>query len=179
MRTVEVEKSMNRRQFLAVLALLLVLLGIWGGLRLSGGTGNTAQDYLEIRALSVGKADALIILEGEHVFLIDAGEKDDGDVIVEELKRRGISQIDLFLISHFDKDHVGGASYVMEQMEVSAVLLPDYEGDRPEYREFLEHLDGHPDVQRVAAPLAMVRGGMQITVYPAEDPAEIQNAEDE
>ena len=83
MRTVEVEKSMNRRQFLAVLALLLVLLGIWGGLRLSGGTGNTAQDYLEIRALSVGKADALIILEGEHVFLIDAGEKDDGDVIVE------------------------------------------------------------------------------------------------
>ena len=179
MRTVEVEKSMNRRQFLAVLALLLVLLGIWGGLRLSGGTGNIAQDYLEIRALSVGKADALIILEGEQVFLIDAGEKDDGDVIVEELKRRGISQIDLFLISHFDKDHVGGASYVMEQMEVSAVLLPDYEGDRPEYREFLEHLDGHPDVQRVAAPLEMVRGGMQITVYPAEDPAEIQNAEDE
>lgn len=179
MRTVEVEKSMNRRQFLAVLALLLVLLGIWGGLRLSGGTGNIAQDYLEIRALSVGKADALIILEGEQVLLIDAGEKDDGDVIVEELKRRGIRQIDLFLISHFDKDHVGGASYVMEQMEVSAVLLPDYEGDRPEYREFLEHLDGHPDVQRVAAPLEMVRGGMQITVYPAEDPAEIQNAEDE
>ncbi len=55
MRTVEVEKSMNRRQFLAVLALLLVLLGIWGGLRLSGGTGNTHRIILRSGRFLWGK----------------------------------------------------------------------------------------------------------------------------
>lgn len=170
---------MNKRQLLAAFALILILSGIWGVIHLSETAGNTAQNRLEIRALSVGKADALIIQEGEKVLLIDAGEEDDGDEVVKELRRRGVSRIDLFLVSHFDKDHVGGAAYVMEQMEVLSVLLPDYEGDRPEYRDFLEHLDGHPDVRKVTAPLQLVQGGMQITVYPAEDPAEIQNTGDE
>lgn len=170
---------MNKRQLLAAFALILILSGIWGVIHLPETAGNTAQNRLEIRALSVGKADALIIQEGEKVLLIDAGEEDDGDEVVKELRRRGVSRIDLFLVSHFDKDHVGGAAYVMEQMEVSSVLLPDYEGDRPEYRDFLEHLDGHPDVRKVTAPLQLVQGGMQITVYPAEDPAEIQNTGDE
>lgn len=170
---------MNKKQLLAVFALMLALLGILGGIHMSGITGNTEKNHLEIKAFSVGKADALLIREGDQVVLIDAGEKDDGGEIVKELKDSGICQIDLFLVTHFDKDHVGGAAYVMEQMEVQSVLLPDYEGNRPEYRDFLESLDGHTDVQRVTAPLELLRGGMQIMVYPAEDPAEIRNAEEE
>lgn len=170
---------MNKRQVSAVFALMLALLGMMCGIRMFVTTGNTAGAHLEIRALSVGKADALLIREGDQVVLIDAGEEDDGARIVKELKDRGICRIDLFLVTHFDKDHVGGAAYVMEQMEVLSVLLPDYEGDRPEYRNFLKYLNGHPDVRRVTAPLELVRGKMQITVYPAEDPTEIRNTEEE
>lgn len=170
---------MNKRQVSAVFALMLALLGMMCGIRMFVTTGNTAGAHLEIRALSVGKADALLIREGDQVVLIDAGEEDDGARIVKELKDRGVCRINLFLVTHFDKDHVGGAAYVMEQMEVLSVLLPDYEGDRSEYRNFLKYLNGHLDVRRVTAPLELVRGKMQITVYPAEDPTEIRNTEEE
>ena len=77
---------MNKKQLLAVFALMLALLGILGGIHMSGITGNTEKNHLEIKAFSVGKADALLIREGDQVVLIDAGEKDDGGEIVKELK---------------------------------------------------------------------------------------------
>lgn len=171
---------MHRRQFLGVLALMAALLVLWMGIRFLYTSDREDTDALVITALSVGKADALIVQQGDHVLLIDAGEKDDGDEIVRFFRDRGIDQIDLFVVTHFDKDHVGGAALVAEQMEVSAVLLPDYDGDRPEYTEFLEVLEGHPDVQRVAAPLqSLSLGELQVTVYPAPDPESIQDTEDE
>ena len=144
------EKS--RRQLAKVLALVLILLAFWAAGKYFWGSGNGGQDHLTITALSVGKADALIVQCEEHVFLIDAGEQDDKEEVVNALKQRGINQIDLFLVTHFDKDHVGGGAYVMEQMEVASVLMPDYEGDREEYQNFLESLQGHPDVRRLTRP---------------------------
>lgn len=171
------EKS--RRQLAKVLALVLILLAFWAAGKYFWGSGNGGQDHLTITALSVGKADALIVQCEEHVFLIDAGEQDDKEEVVNALKQRGINQIDLFLVTHFDKDHVGGGAYVMEQMEVASVLMPDYEGDREEYQNFLESLQGHPDVRRLTKPFHKTFGSLQITVYPAENPEEIQDTKGE
>lgn len=137
---------MNRRRSAGALVLLLALLALWAGIRRFGAAVPAEQEALTITALSVGKADALIVQTEDRVILIDTGEKDDGDEILQELKKRGIGRIDLLLVTHFDKDHVGGAADVMEQMEVASVWMPDYEGDRKEYQDFLRCLQGHPDV---------------------------------
>ncbi len=161
------------------LALLAALLVLWMGLRLFFAPA-AEEDALVITALSVGKADALVVQQGGQALLIDAGEEDDGDDIVRFLRDRGIDRIDLFLVTHFDKDHVGGAARVVEQMEVSAVRMPDYEGERPEYRNFLEALSEHPDVQRVRTSAELFSlGELQVTVYPAADPETIQDTEEE
>ena len=139
---------MYKKQMLSVLGLVLLLTVLWAGIRLLPGMGYGQQELLTITALPVGKADALIVEAAEQVILIDAGEKEDGEKVVRALRDRGISRIDLFLVTHFDRDHVGGAAYVMGQVEVAGVLLPDYEGDRPEYAELLACLQEHPDVQR-------------------------------
>ena len=170
---------MYKKQMLSVLGLVLLLTVPWAGIRLLPGMGYGQQELLTITALPVGKADALIVEVGEQVILIDAGEKEDGEKVVRALRDRGISRIDLFLVTHFDRDHVGGAAYVMGQMEVAGVLLPDYEGDRPEYAELLACLREHPDVQRVTEPWKASVGELQVTVYPPEDPEEIRSQEGE
>lgn len=171
---------MHRGRLPGVLALMAALLLLWLGVRTFDTLDTQSEDALVITALSVGKADALIVRQGEQVLLIDAGEEDDGDDIVRFLRDRGIEQIDLFLITHFDKDHVGGAAQVADQMEVSAVLMPDYEGDRPEYRKFLEVLRGHPDVRRVRTPVELLSlGALEVTVYPAACPQTIRDTEEE
>lgn len=167
----------SKKRRLACLALILALLAFWGLVR--GAWHAQENGQLTITALPVGKADALIVQQGGRTVVIDTGEEDDGAYLVKELKSRGVAKVDLLLITHFDKDHVGGAACLVEHMEVSSVMMPDYEGSRPEYRAFLESLKGHPDVRRVAAPEQFFAEDMTFTIYPAENPGEIMDTDEE
>ena len=88
-------------------------------------------------ALKVGKADALVLKTQNHTVLIDCGEKDDGDNIVEYLNENGIEKIDKLYITHFDKDHVGGAAEIIQNMDIDEIITPDYITDSKEYQSFL------------------------------------------
>ena len=93
---------------------------------------------LSVSLLKVGKADAVIALSNEHALLIDAGEEDDGEEILDFLNKHLINEIDALIITHFDKDHVGGADTVLENIPVKTVYTPDYEGTGTDYFDFLE-----------------------------------------
>ena len=95
---------MEKKNLLAVLALMLALLILVFAAKYAGQ--GEEDPNLTITALSVGKADALVLKQAGHTVLIDTGEKDDGDKIVRFLKNRGIHSVDLLVITHFDKDHV-------------------------------------------------------------------------
>ena len=117
--------------------LLLACLALTGCAAESADTGG---DELTAVFLDVGKADAILLYNGEMAALIDAGENDDGDAVVEAIRARGIERLDLMIITHFDKDHVGGADKVLEQIEVARVLEPDYEKDSKQVRQYREAL---------------------------------------
>ncbi|WP_026052891.1 MBL fold metallo-hydrolase, partial [Ruminococcus flavefaciens] len=68
--------------------------------------------------------------------VIDCGEKGDGKKITGLLEESGRTTIDYLIITHFDKDHVGGAAKVLNSFEVKNVLTPDYEGTVDEYDKF-------------------------------------------
>lgn len=157
--------------------LLLLLIVFWIGIK-SVRVGST-EDELVITAFPVGKADALLVQTEAYVMLVDTGEEEDGPYLLEELSARGIEKVDMLLITHFDKDHVGGAAYLMEHLEVKAVRMPDYQGERPEYLAFLEALLGHPDVERLSEIYQYTVGDLAYTIYPAEDPQEIQDSDKE
>lgn len=96
---------------------------------------------LKATLLKVGKADAIVIQEGENTMVIDAGEEEDGEEVVEFLENQGISNVDTLIITHYDQDHVGGADTLVEAMEIGQVLLPAYEGDSTEYVDFMNALE--------------------------------------
>ncbi len=169
---------MHKKQHFGAAALAAVLIAAWFLIQWVGSVGRIDNGF-KITALPVGKADALILQEGDTAVLIDTGYEDNGAYLVSELLKRGIDSLDLLMITHFDKDHVGSASHIMEQMEVEAVWMPDYEGDREEYTKFLACLEGHPDVLRLTEPIREQFGELFFTVYPAEDPIEIQDKDDE
>ena len=96
-----------------------------------------STDSLQVYILKVGKADAIVLLQGEKCMVIDAGEEDDGKEVVEFLQKNQVSRVDTLIITHFDQDHVGGADSLIHAMEVGEVLLPDYEGVSLEYVDLL------------------------------------------
>ena len=98
----------------------------------------TAENTFEFTIMKAGQADAIIMQTANHSIILDCGEKDDGDEVVEFLQERGISSVDYIFITHFDKDHVGGFPEIMENVTASNIIVPNYTGNNDEYEAYLE-----------------------------------------
>jgi beta-lactamase superfamily II metal-dependent hydrolase len=69
--------------------------------------------------------------------VIDCGEEDDGKEVLAFLGSRDVKEVDVLMITHFDKDHVGGADTLVRGIPVKRVLLPAYAGSGTEYTDFI------------------------------------------
>ena len=104
------------KSIISILITLLTLLGC----------SPAPETGMDIYTFSIGKADcSLLSFDGLNV-LIDAGEEDDGDDIAAALTELGVQKLDLVILTHFDRDHIGGFSAVADVFPVEKVILPDY-----------------------------------------------------
>jgi competence protein ComEC len=97
---------------------------------------------LEVVQLDVGQGQALILRTRHHTLLYDAGPRSGpvdlgARVVLPSLKKLGIKQLDMMLLSHADADHAGGAMAVAEGLPIGRVVggetegLPDFLGTQP------------------------------------------------
>lgn len=119
---------------------------IWVGL-LSGPIGRARSDgLLTLHFLDVGQGDAAAIrTPGGNWVLVDAGpaneRHDAGErVVLPFLRRQGVQQVALMVLSHAHRDHVGGAAAVLSGIQVGTVLEPGEPFDDEYYLEWLERL---------------------------------------
>ena len=143
---------------------------------------RSSEAAFKVTLLKVGKADAIIVQAGAQTMVIDAGEEDDGEKLVSFLEDQGCTKVDTLIITHFDKDHVGGADTLVESVEIGQVLLPDYQGSGTEYQDFTSALAERGIVpQRLTAPFAFDLGEASVLVEPPlsyavkDDEKEIDN----
>lgn len=155
------------KQKLRAAALAGVLLA---GLFCFAGCGAKVKEPLTVTFLDVGKADAAVLINGDHTLVIDAGETDDGDAIVSFLIDAGVKQVDALIVTHFDKDHVGGAAALLAAVPVRRVLVPDYTGDSNEYETFSMMAFGvQVTPEALTKPCAFTLGDCKVTVEPPLD----------
>lgn len=115
----------------------------------------------------IGKADAILLMSEGKTLLVDTGEDEDGEEVLEYLSDKKINKIDVMLLSHFDKDHVGGADKIIEGIEVGTVYQPDYPKDSGQYKEYTQSVKER-GINTVAPTdeLSFTLGGMEIFIYP-------------
>lgn len=73
------------------------------------------EDAIKILIPKIGKADCIIIYKNNDCVMIDTGESEDNAEIVSVMQENNINRIDTLIITHFDKDHVGGAAYLIDR----------------------------------------------------------------
>ena len=121
----------------------------------------------------------MVLTCGDAVMVIDCGEKEDGEEVLDYLAQKGAGKVDILLITHFDKDHVGGADTVVEGIPVDRILMPDYEGTGKQYKEFVDALDDlGMEPERVAEVLNLQLGDAKVKVEPPAS-YEIPDTDDE
>ena len=101
---------------------------------------NTTGD-LRAYFLDVGQGDSSVILFKDKVILIDAGEIDQGDRVVSDLKKLGVTRIDLLVATHPHSDHIGGMPKVLAAFPVKKVLDSGLPSTSSLYEHFLQTVD--------------------------------------
>ena len=127
----------KRRGLFRRIGILLLALLLAAG---PAGCASPEPAALRVYAFSAGAADAFLITTEASAVLIDCGEKSFGKELAAGLAERGITRLDYLIITHFDKDHVGGAEKVIRSVRVSHVLQTDHPGDSKAYDNYLEAL---------------------------------------
>lgn len=130
---------------------------------------SSQDDVMTATVLKVGKADASIIRQGDVTVVIDCGEKDDGDDVAEYAGEK----IDLLILTHFDKDHIGGAAEVISSCQIDKIIMPDYTPDNPDSDEYtaletaLENTSS--EVETCDKDEEFTLGTMQFHLFSADD----------
>lgn len=91
---------------------------------------------VKIYCFNAGNADAFLFTTENGTVLIDAGIKGFGKEILAHLEEIGRDSIDYLIVTHFDKDHVGGAAKVINNVTVSNVLQTNYIKESTEYEKY-------------------------------------------
>ena len=128
---------MKKEIFIIIPILILILIGF---IYLSKKSNKTNEEDLEIYFFQAGKADAILISKNEKYMLIDTGESTLSTTILNYLKAKNIKKLEYLIITHFDKDHVGSASTIIDQIEIENVLQSNVPKESEYYENYLNSL---------------------------------------
>ena len=102
------------------------IFAIMAAMLLCGCSIKEEPDTLAVSFFDVGKADSFLMTCGGKNLLMDAGTAKDGKKVAKRLEDMGVESIDYLMITHFDRDHAGGAAQIIQDFDVKALLRPEY-----------------------------------------------------
>lgn len=91
------------------------------------GQGYTKNsNTLVVHFIDVGQGDSEFVeFPNGKTMLIDAGEQDAGEAVVEYLNNLNVSAIDFVVATHPHSDHIGGLPAVFDAFDIKTVYMPN------------------------------------------------------
>ena len=118
---------MKKGYLFLIIVLIAILVGVF---MLERHFKKEEENYdFEIYFFNAGKADAILLSKDNKYIMIDTGEEDLSNTILNYFKNNNITKLDYLIITHFDKDHVGSASKIIDNIEIGEVLESNYPKD--------------------------------------------------
>ena len=143
-------RRVGRRQAAAVAGLALALAVGWQAAGL-GERPPPPPTGLRVTVLDVGQGDGILLQVPEGAVLVDQGPP-EADV-AGQLEELGVERLAALVLTHPQRDHVGGAADVLERVRVDAVLDPAIPAPSPEQDAALAA------AERRGVPVLVARAG--------------------
>ncbi|MGE7917445.1 ComEC/Rec2 family competence protein [Viridibacillus sp. NPDC093762] len=130
---------------------------------------NSETTLLDMTIFQIGKADSMLLMSGGKTILIDTGEDKHGKKIVDYLEEHNIEKIDYLILTHFDKDHVGGADTIINSVDVQEIITPNYKRSSIQYLEYKNAITAnHINPKALTSTYSFTAGTAEFTVYPPQ-----------
>lgn len=140
---------------------------------------------LKVYIIDVGQGESILISTEERSMLIDAGENDKGDEVLDFIHNLGLEQLDYVLATHPDSDHIGGMDTVLENIDVTEGV---FFGEMPDklipttktYEDVLDVIEEKdiPLFTALAGDTIDLGSGAVLTVLGPVDPQAADNKND-
>ena len=131
-------RSRRFRASVLLAGLLLALVVAW---RSTPGDRLPPPTGLRLSVLDVGQGDAILLQVPQGAVLVDQGPP-EGEV-ADQLDELGVERLVALVLTHPQRDHVGGAAEVLERLEVDTVLDPGIRAPSPDQESALEAARRH------------------------------------
>lgn len=99
---------------------------------------SETKQNLKVYFFDVGQADSILIMNEEQTMLIDAGNNDDGEMLVKSLETLGITKIDYLVGTHPHEDHIGGMDNIIKNFEIGTIYMPKVQTNTKTFEDVLD-----------------------------------------
>lgn len=116
----------NKKSVLfSIIVVILLIVGYSCGDEGGIDTNPYSASDAYVHFIDVGQGSSTLIQIGDKGVLIDAGEKEYGDYVVEYINSCGIKKLEYVVASHPHSDHIGGITDVIEEYRIGEFIMPE------------------------------------------------------
>lgn len=98
------------------------------------------EDFV-VDFIDVGQADSILIMTQDKAMLIDAGNNEDGEDVVEFIKSKGITKLDYVIGTHPHEDHIGGMDDVIKNFDIGTIYMPKITTNTKTYEDAITEIE--------------------------------------
>lgn len=105
-------------------------------------SGVTDEAAAMVHFIDIGQGSASLVAVGEKAILIDTGESDYSDTLLDYINACGVTELEYVVASHPHSDHIGGMVDVIENYPIGTFIMPELsEKNTPTTRVYENMLD--------------------------------------
>lgn len=112
-----------------------------------------------ITVFSLGKADAILFETEDGCVMIDSGLKGKSTFLLKQLQKKGIAHLNALILTHYDKDHAGGAPALIRSLSIDEVYTTYAVRENETVRSIAEALEEKNIQPEVIHEFKVIRSG--------------------
>lgn len=122
--------------------------GVWDAINTAINDGQpknqvSAEDGVILSAsfIDIGQGDCSLFISNGETMLIDCGESEYADTVIETLRSMGITQLDYAVATHAHTDHMGGMAEIITTVPTANLIMSepsDKSAGTASYEKFLD-----------------------------------------
>ncbi len=186
------DKKLNKLIKIIIGLVILIVVTIQGNLfdNVSNATASindsTKSDKIDAKVkenfsvsfIDVGQADSVLIRNGNYNMLIDAGNNEDGEKLVNYFKTLGIEEFTYVFATHPHEDHIGGMDDIINNFKIDNYYMSNKLSTTKTFMDVLDALDGRNlkyTVPNKGDTLKLGDANIKV-IYPGDDKSNINDS---
>lgn len=186
------DKKLNKLIKIIIGLVILIVVTIQGNLfdNVSNATASindSTKSYkidakvkknFSVSFIDVGQADSVLIRNGNYNMLIDAGNNEDGEKLVNYFKSLGIEEFTYVFATHPHEDHIGGMDDIINNFKIDNYYMSNKLSTTKTFMDVLDALDGRNlkyTVPNKGDTLKLGDANIKV-IYPGDDKSNINDS---